>query len=183
MSPQGLRTWVAAHLELDLLEHARIPVHVVATDLATGQPVVLSAGDALSALMASSAVPGLFPPVPRGGRLLVDGGISADAPVAQAADLGATTIYVLPTHAIGGAPLPRTAAGLGLYAYLQISANWSRDRAAAAHGATVHLLPAPELHGVSPFDLSAAGDLITAGRVSTENWLTEVALLQHAGAA
>ena len=63
ISPLGLRNWLATHLELDVLEHAVIPVHVVATDLATGRPVVISTGEAVTALMASSAVPSLFPPV------------------------------------------------------------------------------------------------------------------------
>lgn len=183
ISPLGLRRWVTTHLELDLLEHAVIPVHVVATDLATGRAVVISTGEAVSALMASSAVPGLFPPVALDGRLLIDGSVSADAPIAQAAELGAHTIYVLPTHAVGGAPFPRTAAGLALYAYLQISANWSRDQATATGGSTVHLLPAPDLHGISPINLSAAGDLITAGRLATESWLTSTAQPRLAVAA
>ncbi len=170
ISPLGLRTWVATHLELDVLEHAVIPEHVVANDLATGQPVVISTGEAVTALMASSAIPSLFPPVALGGRFLVDGSVSADTPVAQAIELGARTIYVLPTLAVGGAPFPRTAAA-ALYAYLQITADWSRAQATATGGSTVHVLPAPDLHGISPFNLSAADDLITAGRLATESWL------------
>jgi NTE family protein len=175
ISPLGLRNWLATHLELDVLEHAVIPVHVVATDLATGRPVVISTGEAVTALMASSAVPSLFPPVALDGRLLVDGSVSADTPVTQASELGARTTYVLSTRAVSGAPFPRTAARLALYAYLQISANWSRDQAAARLGSTVHVLPVPDLHGISPFDLSAADDLITAGRLATESWLTSFA--------
>ncbi len=91
ISPLGLRNWLATHLELDVLEHAVIPVHVVATDLATGRPVVISTGEAVTALMASSAVPSLFPPVALDGRLLVDGSVSADTPVTQASELGART--------------------------------------------------------------------------------------------
>jgi NTE family protein len=183
ISPLGLRNWLATHLELDVLEHAVIPVHVVATDLATGRPVVISTGEAVTALMASSAVPSLFPPVALDGRLLVDGSVSADTPVTQASELGARTTYVLSTRAVSGAPFPRTAARLALYAYLQISANWSRDQAAARLGSTVHVLPVPDLHGISPFDLSAADDLITAGRLATESWLTSFARPRLAVAA
>lgn len=182
ISPLGLRNWLATHLELDVLEHAVIPVHVVATDLATGRPVVISTGEADRADgLERGAEP--LPASGADGRLLVDGSVSADTPVTQASELGARTTYVLSTRAVSGAPFPRTAARLALYAYLQISANWSRDQAAARLGSTVHVLPVPDLHGISPFDLSAADDLITAGRLATESWLTSFARPRLAVAA
>ncbi len=177
VSPEGLRSWLGTHLQLDLLEQTAIPVHVVATDLASGAPVVISAGDAVTALLASSAVPGIFPPVQIAGQLLLDGGITADTPISQASDLGAGTIYVLPSHGVGPAPhgRARTALGLGIYAYSQISANWTNDRVAAARGATVHLIPAPTRHRISPFDLSCGAELIAAGALATTSWLARPA--------
>ena len=53
-------------------------------------------GETVLALLASCAFPGLYPPVQVGGRLLVDGGVSADVPVLQAEALGARVSYVLP---------------------------------------------------------------------------------------
>ncbi len=177
VSPVGLRSWLSSHLKLDLLERTVIPAHVVATDLANGRPVVISAGDAVTALLASSAVPGIFPPVQIAGQLLVDGGITADTPVSQASDLGAGTIYVLPSHGVGPAPhgRARTAVALGVYAYSQISANWTNDRVAADRGATVHLIPAPTSHRISPFDLSCGAELIAAGGLATAGWLARPA--------
>ena len=55
-----------------------IPAHVVTTDLETGHPLVLSEGDTVPALLATSAYPGVFPPVTVDGRRLIDGGVSAD---------------------------------------------------------------------------------------------------------
>lgn len=182
ISSDGLRRWLFAQLELDALEHAVIPLHVIATDLETGQPEVLSTGDALTALLASCAVPGLFPPVRREGQLLVDGGISADTPVPQARELGAATVYVLPTHAVGPAPWPRTAARLGLHAYNQISAHWTDDRVAASD-ATVHLIPAPQLNWISPLNLSASAELVAAGKSSAERWLASRVASRFAVAA
>ena len=63
VSPDGLRGLLERYLAFRRLEEARIPLHVVATDLATGRGVVLSHGAAIPALLASAAIPGVFPPV------------------------------------------------------------------------------------------------------------------------
>jgi NTE family protein len=59
--------------------------------------VVLSSGDTTTMLLASSAIPGVFPAIDVEGRQLIDGGSSADVPITPAVGLGATTLYVLPT--------------------------------------------------------------------------------------
>ena len=110
ISNRGLATLIENVVTFDRLEAALLPVHVVATDLATGNPVVLSEGRALPALLASTAIPGVFPPVDIEGQFLIDGGVSADTPVLEAEALGATTIYVLPTYATGSAAVDRHSA-------------------------------------------------------------------------
>src|SRR5437868_9057091 len=76
-----------------------VPMPCRSCDVGAGAPVVLSKGDVVDALMASAAMPGAFPPVELDGRLLIDGSVTADAPVEQAEALGATTIYLLSTAA------------------------------------------------------------------------------------
>jgi NTE family protein len=95
----GLRRQLEAILPVRDLSEATIPVHVVTTDLESGSAVVLSTGDAVTALLASSAFPGLYPPVRFGGCHLIDGGMAADVPVLQAEALGASVIYILPAAA------------------------------------------------------------------------------------
>ena len=98
--PLGLRTLILrADLDFDRLEDAPVPLHAMATDVSTGTPVVLSRGDVIDALMASAAMPGAFPPVEVDGRALIDGSVTADAPVEQAEQLGGTSIYLLSTSA------------------------------------------------------------------------------------
>lgn len=72
-SPAPLARLLDDHLTFSRLEDAHIPVHVVATDALTGCEVLLSDGDATSALLASAAIPGIFPSVARDGRMLCDG--------------------------------------------------------------------------------------------------------------
>ena len=71
-----LRSKIEARRFSDL----RIPLEVVATDYWSGKTVVLREGDLFEAMAASSAVPGLFPPVGRGDQLLIDGGTSNPLP-------------------------------------------------------------------------------------------------------
>jgi NTE family protein len=66
-----------------------IPFRAVATDLENGEAVVLAHGDLASCLRASSAIPGLYPPVTIGGRVLTDGVLSNALPVDLAPELGA----------------------------------------------------------------------------------------------
>jgi NTE family protein len=68
------------------LEDLPVPLRVVATEAATGQPVVLSRGSVVDALRASMAVPILFPSVEIDGQRLVDGVLSDPLPISAASD-------------------------------------------------------------------------------------------------
>jgi NTE family protein len=104
----GLERLVRRHVGFAVLEEAPVPVHLVATDLLSGEEVLLSDGDAVSAVLASSAIPAVLPPVRRGGRTLVDGGLADNAAISQAVRLGADRVYVLPTGYACALPIPPT---------------------------------------------------------------------------
>jgi NTE family protein len=72
-----------------------IPFRAVATDLVTRDPVVLASGDLAQAVRASISVPLVFPPMRIGGRLLTDGGLSANVPVAVARALPGVTRLIV----------------------------------------------------------------------------------------
>ncbi|MEN8260649.1 MAG: patatin-like phospholipase family protein, partial [Pseudomonadota bacterium] len=99
VDPSSLTTLIDREIPFRVLEAARIPCHVVATDLMDGQEVVMSTGPVTEALLASTAIPGVFPPVQRRGHFLIDGGVANHTPLSTAADLGAERIIVLPTGA------------------------------------------------------------------------------------
>lgn len=71
------------------------PFATVATDLVTGQPVILDQGPVVDAVRASIAIPGMFQPVIQGDKLLVDGQISVPVPVRLARDLGADLVIAV----------------------------------------------------------------------------------------
>ncbi len=74
------------------IEDAGVPLAINAADLHTGEVVVLKKGPLVKALMASSAIPGIFPPVEWRGRLLVDGDVVEKVPVTAARELGGDPI-------------------------------------------------------------------------------------------
>jgi NTE family protein len=67
----------------------------VATDLETGDPVVMHDGDLASAMRASLSAPGVFAPVERNGRLLVDGGLAENLPIDVARAMGVDILIVV----------------------------------------------------------------------------------------
>ena len=109
ISNAGLRSVLEKNLPYKRLEEAKVPVHVITTDFRTGRAVVLSSGPAVPALLASTAIPGVFPPVTVGRRELVDGGVANHPPMAAATDLGARRAVVPPPGQPG--PDPRRANG------------------------------------------------------------------------
>jgi NTE family protein len=112
-----LRSLVESELPYQLLENARLPCHVVATDALEGAAVVLSSGPAATALLASAAIPGVFPPVMVNDRFLIDGGVASHTPISTAVKLGATRVIVLPTGiSCALQVLPRGTIALALHA-------------------------------------------------------------------
>lgn len=75
-----------------------IPLAVVACDLLTGERVVLRQGPLAPAVRASCSIPGIFTPVEREGRLLVDGGLMDHLPVSVAREMGADYVIAVDVH-------------------------------------------------------------------------------------
>ena len=94
-SPSGIQGLIRRAGLPDRVEDLALPFTAIAMDLVTGQETALSAGDLTSALLASSAIPGVLPPVERGGMTLVDGGVVAYVPVRAAIAAGAASAVVV----------------------------------------------------------------------------------------
>ena len=173
VSNSGLRSVLEQHLPYARLEDAEVPVHVVTTDLKTGRAVVLSSGPAVPALLASTAIPGVFPPVTIGRRDLVDGGVANHTPVSAAIELGATRIYVLPIAYPWLRQQPTNALGMALFALARF-VEQKLDAEVAAHSnlADIYVMPACEVPSVSPADFSRTRELMSRGYRSARRFLT-----------
>jgi NTE family protein len=92
----GLTRTISKHLGPETtIEQAQIPLSILATDLETGAERVFTSGPLMPALLASAAMPGVYPPVEIEGRMYTDGGVANNVPIAPAVAMGATTLYVL----------------------------------------------------------------------------------------
>jgi len=170
---RALRRLIESSAEFDDLAEAPIPLRVIATDAATGEELLLDRGNATDAVLASSAIPGVFPTVPWEGRLLVDGGVSNYAPISHALDLGADTIYVLTSGTAcglreppkGAIPLLLHSASFLVTSRLVVEMRHLQDRADFV------VLPPPCPLSVAPHDFGQAATLIEASYETTDGFL------------
>lgn len=99
---------VAVRSDFDALP---IPFRAVATDLNTGQAVVLGEGNLAMAMRASMSIPGIFKPVVMDERVLVDGGLANQVPVDVVRAMGADVVIAVDV----GTPLVALDEGAGLF--------------------------------------------------------------------
>lgn len=92
---QKLEAFLEKELKVKKIEDTKIPFFPVATDLNTGETVVLEKGSLPKAVRASCAIPGIFVPVNFAGRLLVDGGVTNNVPCDIARVKGADIVIAV----------------------------------------------------------------------------------------
>ena len=92
---ERLEAFVNKKVPVANIESLKIPFAAVATDLNRGTRVVLDRGPLARAIRASCAIPGVFQPVEHQGRLLVDGGVADNLPVAVAREKGADIVIAV----------------------------------------------------------------------------------------
>lgn len=170
---QGLHTLLARELRSQDFGQLQIPLHVISADLTTGEAVILSAGSLSEAVLASTAIPGVFAPVSRDGRLLVDGAVAAETPIAVAVRLGATRLFVLPCgFSCAGAAISRHALGRAMHAITLLGSRQLRqDYDRYASDTQIHVVPPLCPLSQSAYDYSNGADLIQRAQRSTEAWI------------
>jgi NTE family protein len=173
VDPEPLRRLLEAHLPEAELARTRLACHVVATDLMSGEEVVVSDGPSVDAVLASAAIPGVFPPVERDGRFLIDGAIANNTPVTTAVALGAQRVIVLPTGwSCALTEPPASALGMALHAISLLISRQLRVDIERLHGsAEVRVVPPLCPIAVGPQDFRLTGAWIERAAASTRQWL------------
>lgn len=100
-SNAGLRKIIEDAATIHTFEELKLPLRVVCADLYTGEEVVLARGPLVPALLASSALPGVFPPIEHAGHWLVDGGVVNAVPISHALAGPVNVVYVLNVSSAG----------------------------------------------------------------------------------
>jgi NTE family protein len=182
---RGVRDLVRRHLQVDDLAEMEVPLHLIAFDLLTGDEVRLSTGPALEAILASSAIPSVLPPVWIRGALLVDGGVVDNTPISHAAALGAERVFVLSTDdpSLRGLPQPPHGAldaavhAFRLLANARLIADLERYRSEL----DLIVLPAPNPGQVQPTDFAHAQELLDAAYRAVSQMLHDKRTLGNRG--
>jgi NTE family protein len=169
----ALRSLLRRNVRFDRLEDAPIPVSVIATDVLTGLEVVIDQGPTVEALLASSAIPGVLPPVTVDGQPLIDGAIVNNVPISEAVDNGATEVWVLPTgYACNLERAPTSALAMTLHALsLLIEQRLIRDVQQFQSVVDLRVIPPLCPLAVSPADFSQARELIDRSYEAARKWI------------
>ena len=142
-----------------------------------------NSGPAVDAILASCAIPAIFPAVLLGKDYLIDGAIAGNTPVSTAAELGASRLIVLPTgYACALSAPPSSAIASALHALnMLISHQLVQDLELLANRTDIEVLTVPPLCplSASPYDFSRAPELIERARQATSHWLAQGGLQRH----
>lgn len=169
----ALRRLLQRSLGYHAIEDALLPLHVVASERLTGAEIVLSRGPVVEAVLASSAIPGVFPPILVDGRELVDGGVCSNTPIAAAVQLGATDIVVLPAgFSCALRTPPRGWIGQSLHALsLVVARQLVHDIAHFGSQVRIRIVPPLCPLEVSSYDYGHCAGLIERAADTTRIWL------------
>jgi NTE family protein len=130
----------------------------------------------LPALLASAAIPGVFPPVDHDGRRLYDGGVVANVPVRQAVAMGARSLVVLdctfPGHLL---PAPESLAETVLFTTMVAMRSQAiLETPLVAKHIPVVYLPGPDALRISPFKFAATNQLIEGAYEAAHSFLDDL---------
>lgn len=162
----GLRKVIEDGIAFDRLEDATIPFEVVAASITDGRERWLGSGPAVEAILASAAIPAIFPSVEIDGDRLVDGGVVDNVPISRAIDAGATRIFVLLCGPLTYTPPPskRPVEVMLSALFISVHARFSRELARVPDGVEVIVFSGGGVSSRDYTDFSETEALLEAGR-------------------
>jgi len=143
-----------------------IPFKAVATNLVTGEPIVLDHGDMALSLLASMAVPGIISPIDRNGYLLVDGGVSANVPIQVANKMGADILIVVDVST----PLATKEQIVDLAGVIDQLSNiltYRNEKISKSFLTSSDILIEPQINKIDTSDFEKFAKAIEPGRIAT----------------
>ncbi len=161
----GMARLLARNLQVHNFEDLQVPLHVVAIDLTAGEKMVFSQGPLAPAVLASSAIPGIFPPVHVDGHQYVDGGMADPAGLETAVELGARRIFVIDSGYAGRLPTPIASMNTIVDHALQVAAQHRTAWAIRQIGRSVEVIHLRPDVGIlrHSMDFSATAEYLEQG--------------------
>lgn len=169
----NLRKVVETMLPVRRFEELAVPFQCVAVALAEGRETWFSEGDVVAPILASAALPAVYPPVEIDGVAYLDGAIVNDVPVSRAVELGADRIFVLHVGSWDRPrPEPKRPLDMAMYAYwLARRSRFQRDLAAIPPNIEVIVLPPGATPLIRYNDFGHSDEMIATSYKATSTFL------------
>jgi len=162
----GLRKIIEDGITFDRLEDAEVRIEVVTTSIVDGRERWLTSGPAGEAVLASAAIPAIFPPVELDGDRLIDGAVVDNVPISRAIDAGCTRIVVLLCGSPDYTPMPtkRPVEAMLNALLISVHARFVREISRLPVGVEVVVCSAGATTSRDYTDFSETEALMAAGR-------------------
>jgi NTE family protein len=178
----GLRRTIEEGIGFDRIEDAPVPLEVVATSIVDGRERWLTSGPAVDAVLASAAIPAIFPPVEIDGDQLIDGGVVDNVPIGRAIDAGATRVVVLLCGSPEYQPVPakRPVEAMLNALFISVHARFARDLSRLPEGIEVIVCSGGSAASRDYTDFSDTDALIASGRAEAVDVLRRYGVIEVA---
>lgn len=166
---ESLERFLETHLKHKTIESMAVPFSAVATDLSSGQTLVLDRGPVARAVHASCAIPGVFVPVEMNGRTVVDGGVTDPIPADVLRKQGADVVIAVAIPAGVPARKPKTPIEVAYQSALVMAQEIGACRAKEAD-----VVITPDVAGVAFDDFTQKRRLMEAGEAAARQALPAI---------
>ncbi len=172
ISPKNLRKLIMKYIPFTRIEETKLPLFIIGADIKTGEEIVFNKGLALEALMASTAIPGVFPPQHMKNHTIVDGGLLNNAPISTAVRLGAERVVVFPIGVPSPNQEPKNLLEILIRSFIYLlNRQLADDIQLYKNKVELIVVPPPDKIDVGPHDFSKSKQLINQAYEKARNWL------------